>query len=268
MQKRVKLLTVVCLLFVFILLLSGTVKGVVSEIFYFLAFLLPLCAGLYLAGERKISTEEFRINATGARMSLPLLFPTVGLVFLISYLSSAVIFAVFGENSSVDVGDSIFTAIIMHALLPAVLEELLFRYLPMRLFSRTAPRFTILLSAGCFALVHHSFFSMPYAFVAGLIFMALDLAAGSIIPSLIIHFINNALSVLWIFYSGNGDFVLGFWIALGILSLLSLLYVFYLRREYREYFRPVFCSDEPRVATYAPLYLAVPMITLAIAELL
>ena len=268
MQKQVKLLTVVYLLFVFILLLSGMLDGIWSGLVYVIAFLLPLGAGLYLGGERRLSLHELSIDRVSARMTLPLVFPTVGAIFLLSYVTSLFIFHVFGVTSSVDIGTRLAPAIIRHALLPSVLEELLFRYLPMRLFARRAPRATLLLSAAFFALVHHSFFSMPYAFIAGLIFMALDLAAESVIPSLIIHFINNVLSVLWIFYSDSSAFVSVFWTVLATTSLISLLYVFYKRREYKEYISPVLRTGDENLRSYAPLYLAVPMITLAITELL
>ena len=106
------------------------------------------------------------------------------------------IVATMGEYEVVLEG-GFFEAALRYALLTAVLEELIFRYLPMRLLAHRSPRAALLLSSLFFSLVHCDLFQMPYALFAGAVFMILDLAANSVIPSLVIHFLNNLHTVFY-----------------------------------------------------------------------
>jgi hypothetical protein len=96
----------------------------------------------------------------------------------------------------------------------------------MRLLSEHSRRGTILISAFFFALVHHDLFIIPYAFIAGVIFMTIDIALDSVIPSLIIHFLNNSLSVILIFAGDNTELkwsVIVIWVILTFLSLIDII---------------------------------------------
>ena len=71
---------------------------------------------------------------------------------------------------------------------------------------------------------------MPYALLAGVIFIGIDLAANSIIPSVILHFLNNLLSLVWICYCEDTVARSVFLIALGLLAALSVSAVVVFRR--------------------------------------
>ncbi len=278
MRRNITLFTAMSLLFLLLLMLSGSISGVLSDIVYFLAFAVPTGLGLWLGkpapasedGESRQPSliEYLGLDGEGAKLFLPCVFPSVALIFLLSFLTSLLISALTGAQSSVEVGDNIFLAMLMHAAVPAVLEEGLFRLLPMRILSGYSRRVTVFLSALYFSLVHNSFFSMPYAFAAGLIFITLDLALDSVWPSVILHFINNAISLLWIFYSSDGGFVLGFSLTLGILAAISLAAIFAMRKRYAERLLGLFSRDERYIPSYEPLMLIIPTVIVAVTELI
>lgn len=268
MQKRVDLLTYICILFIILLIVSGMLDGVISTITYILAFALPVFLGVKFGAEREEDSDYLGLSKKNSAFVLPFVFPLVALIFLISYLTSLVLLATLGKTNTVDIGDNPLLAFLEHALVPAVLEEALFRYVPLRMLGKRSPRLALVFSSLYFALAHHSFFSIPYALVAGFAFMMLDLAADSILPSLILHFINNCISIIWILYSDSSVFVTVFLILLSVLTLVSLVIIFFRRREYRERFLPVFAEGEKYKITLTPLFLIIPALMLAVAELI
>lgn len=199
MLKKLNILTMAYMLFMVLLVLSGSLPSPWSSIVYYLAFILPIVISLVASGDKSNPRRYLNIGREGVNLASPLLFPTVSLVMLVSYVTSLIIFAITGKTSSVDLGDSYFVALITYALLPAIFEEALFRYVPMRLLAPHSPRCAIIVSAIFFGIVHMDLFSIPYALLAGFVLMSIDLAAESVIPSVVIHFINNALSISFMF---------------------------------------------------------------------
>ena len=194
--------------------------------------------------------------------------PTVSVIMLLSYITSILIFIFFGRTNDVDVGESFVLAIITHAFLPAVLEEMLFRYLPIRLLSRHSHEWTVLGSAFFFALVHRDLFSIPHAFAAGVIFTVIDMATGSVIPSILIHFINNALSVGAIIYGDNPAFVPVLYLIIAILTLISLFFVYRRGKEYSWSVIYAFYFVEKGNVTAPMLIFAAVTLTMALAALM
>ena len=245
MDRKITLLSVTYLMFVALLLTSGSIGGALSEVVYYLAFLLPLAFALFISRGDGIPPESYlKIDKNGITVTLFSDFPTVFIVLSISIATSFVMERILGAENTVDVGSSFGLAILLHALLPAILEELLFRYLPMRLLSRYSRIGCIFVSAFFFSLVHHNLFSIPYAFVAGVIFMAIDLVCDSVIPSLIIHFINNVISLIFIFNSDNRLFKPICISVIALLAILSLVVLLACRMEYVKRLKSVFVRGE------------------------
>ena len=209
------------------------------------------------------SSFYLSIDSYGIKKAWPLVFPTVSVVIAISALTSLLIFVTCGKTNSVDLGDSFVIAILRYALLPALLEEMLFRYLPLRLLSPCSRRGAVLISAFFFSLVHRDLFSIPYAFIAGLIFMVIDIATDSIIPSLIIHFINNSISVGIIIFKDNSAFAPTVYVIIGILTLISLVIVYIRRKEYKEML--CFAFENGEQLRFSVEMLAFALITLSMA---
>ena len=81
------------------------------------------------------------------------------------------------------------------AVLPAVCEELLFRGVVIGLLKPAGERVAVLLSAVLFALAHGTLTQIPFAFVLGLVFGYLYLRTGNLLLPMVLHFLNNAMSV-------------------------------------------------------------------------
>lgn len=220
MNKKIRILSYGYFALFVMLLVSGMLSGIVSEITYYLAFILPFAVICILEKREGPCTDLFTLSGEGARITALATFPSVCLVMVISYITSIAIYLAFGQTNSVDLGNSLPIALVKYALLPALLEEMLFRYLPLRMLAPYSKRVAVPVSAFFFALIHSSLFSIPYAFAAGVIFMTVDIMAGSIIPSVLIHFVNNAASVLLIFYPDSPVMPVIF--ALGGISLVLI----------------------------------------------
>lgn len=262
MKKKLNILTVAYLLFLVLLFLSGLTFGVLSEAVYYLAFIVPIGICLYLTREEGVEWKKhLTLDKDAVMLSWPLVFPTVALIMIVSFLTSLLIYSLTGKTSSVDLGDSYLLALLTHALIPAILEEALFRYLPLRLLASHSPRCAIIVSAFFFALVHGDLFVIPYAFIAGIVLMSIALATDSIIPSMIIHFINNALSVSLYFIYFPIDFIVYIWI--GLLALVSVITVWRNREEYE--IPLMLITEKGEGVKFTPQMILFALLTLAIA---
>lgn len=86
------------------------------------------------------------------------------------------------------------------SVLPAILEEILFRGFILQSLRRFGDLFAVMISALIFALVHGNFAQLPNAFIMGVTIAFLAVKIGSLIPGMILHFINNfGASVLDVF---------------------------------------------------------------------
>lgn len=89
---------------------------------------------------------------------------------------------------------SSFSFIIMAVIIAPIGEELLFRGFVTRiLLNRYSPTKAIFISALIFGLIHVNPAQIPGAFLMGLLFGWIFYKTGSIIPGMILHFINNAI---------------------------------------------------------------------------
>ena len=269
MKNKISVLTISYVVFLVLLLSSAFFNGLVANVVYYLAFILPLVMAIRLSKDSPCDLSNcLTINKQGIKHMMPLIFPTVLVVMLVSFATSLVLYALTGSTNSADVGDSFPLAIISFALIPAILEELLFRYLPMRLIAPYSRRGAVIISAFFFALIHHNFFTIPYAFIAGVIFMSIDIATNSIIPSVIIHFVNNAISVGIILFGDNPYFALSIYAILGILSLISIVIIVKRRSEYKKLLLHSFDKGEGVKITIEMLMFAGLALSLAFVSLI
>ena len=246
MQKELKMLSIVYVFTLFMLFVPNFFSTEIYGMMYFLSLLLPLLLGVFYCIFEKKKGELFAALTPNKAIfkTLPCVAPTLFVVTGVSYLTTLLLTALTGRTNALELGESLPLALLVYALLPSVMEELLFRFLPLALIGKRSPRLCILFSATAFALVHHSFFSIPHAFVAGVVFMAIDLFAGSVYPSLIAHFLNNVLSVIWIMYSGEVLFSFFYFGTLLLFALLSFFIVFIKRREYLPALRTLLSGRE------------------------
>lgn len=86
------------------------------------------------------------------------------------------------------------------AILPAILEEAMFRGAILQSLRRFGDGFALVVSAILFGIAHGNFIQAPYSIVFGLVVGYFTLYTGSLIPGMIAHLFNNGLSVImeWI----------------------------------------------------------------------
>lgn len=83
------------------------------------------------------------------------------------------------------------------AVLPAFAEEFAFRGIIMGSLRPYSEALAILVSSAVFGLMHGNFVQLPFTFCCGLVFAYIDIKTNSLLPSIIVHFLNNGLSVLF-----------------------------------------------------------------------
>ena len=82
------------------------------------------------------------------------------------------------------------------AILPAIVEELVFRGAIMQSLRRFGDTFALLISSLLFGLVHGNLVQAPMAFITGLAIGHFVLRTGSLRTGMLVHFINNALATV------------------------------------------------------------------------
>jgi membrane protease YdiL (CAAX protease family) len=202
MKDRIKVAVSCSYGFIFLLILSGLFDGILSEILYYLAFILPIYLGVS-AIKREQNPDEshldfgIKLNTDGIVTALPLFLPIISVTALISIATSEFM-ELLGKSNTTVFDEPFALALLLHALVPAVLEELLFRYVPLKLLKGT-PRCAVTVSAILFAFAHANAFQIPYALFAGALFAMLCYATGSVITSMIAHTLNNVFSLIIIY---------------------------------------------------------------------
>lgn len=270
-MKRALYAVILCdLLFFLFLVLVSMSEGDMATVLYYLAFLLPIAIGVLAIRwgaccENVTMPKLLRRNFISA---LPFVFPIVLAVLLVSYLTAFILGDRMAYFGTTDVGDDLLIAIVSHALIPAIFEEALFRFIPLRLLGGHSPRYAVILTSFFFALVHHSVVSMPYAFVAGIALAALTLACDSIYPAIVIHFVNNLASVLSLYFVSNfpgvNDLI---WLAVGGLTLVSFIFIIIKRREYSSALSSALAVGDGYDGGLSPLIIAIPTVFVAAVEL-
>ena len=114
------------------------------------------------------------------------------------------------------------------AILPAIFEELYVRGAVLSFSRKYSDKFAILVSAILFSLIHLNISQSVFAFLMGLLLATLVVKTKSIIPSMIIHFLNNGYEALYLIFEDNVRFlnVLDIiFLALGVLGVIAIIYV-------------------------------------------
>lgn len=137
-------------------------------------------------------------------VAVPALLAAVGLMVLANLVAS--ILATYLEAYGIPMPDSsssmtssplsLVLNLISTAVLPALLEEMVFRGYVLQALRPQGDGIAVVLSSLLFALLHGNLLQIPFAFILGLVMAYLVLQTGNIWLSVILHFITNALSVV------------------------------------------------------------------------
>ena len=245
-MRSVTYYTYLNILFLTLLILSGAVGGLASEGVYYLAFLAPLALAMLIhpalkrqreeiAGVREEPMRPLAVDGKMMTLTLPLVAPTVLITLGVSVGWSSLL-SLMGLAAPTPSLTTPLRDAFESAFIPAILEELLFRLVPLALLLPYSPRVCVTVGALYFALAHASLFTLPYALIAGLALGLCSVCFRSIVPCLIIHLVNNLCSVMLMHYGAGAAlwWILGSLIVLGIASSAILLLR---RKEYIELIR-------------------------------
>lgn len=177
-----------------------------------------------------------------------LLLPVIAIFCVITFLPLSMLFNEFlgvcgypvSAVYSIDFSSvgAYFLALFLMALLPAICEELLCRGMLLQGLSTKSIPFGVLMSALLFSLMHANPMQTVHQFCLGVVLAIIALISGSIIPCMIVHFLNNFITLTvsaylpeidrliadlgaWNYLTGSVSFIVG-----GI-CLVLLLYAYY-----------------------------------------
>lgn len=93
----------------------------------------------------------------------------------------------------------VWAAVLGLAVMPAIVEELVFRGYLLRSYRQLPLWVAALLSGAVFGMFHMNLYQFSYAMMLGFFFSVMTRRCGSVIPAMIMHFINNLISLLLIY---------------------------------------------------------------------
>ena len=224
-------------LLMLILIIFGVQTYENAEWYVYLSYLLPqLCFAGAVAIYFTRSKVSFKKTYCGCKwyyFALAILMQ-FGLLFSLSELNNYFIgfLKLFGyKETGVPLpsleGWNLLPAILVIAVLPALLEETVFRGILSRQMYENGwgvlP--AVLISGALFSLFHHNPVQTAYQFVCGACFTLVALKSGSVLPTIAAHFLNNA-AILILEATGYGaswDFGFGGYLAICLVSAACLV---------------------------------------------
>lgn len=164
-------------------------------IYYFLFFKTPV-------------KETFRLYKTrpiNIILSILLAFTSIPLVMLINVLSQFIFKPALNDTLALIGQENYLFAILVIAIFPSIFEELISRGIFLSHYKHTKVFTTSLISGLFFGMMHMNMNQFLYAFVLGFLFSIIVHITGSIVTSMIMHFIINSTN-LTLAYIATSDF--------------------------------------------------------------
>lgn len=149
---------------------------------------------------------------------------------------------------------SVIVCVVFIAVIPAVTEEFLFRGLLLKSSEYFGKVFAVIVSATAFSLYHMSPAQTIYQFVLGVIYGFIALSSESVLPTIILHFLNNFTVIVlnYFFPTFNPEFNVEIILAvLGVLSVVCALMI----TLYKFDFSKPKCAEKEEKIDYAILVL-------------
>ena len=212
--------------------------------YLYVAFLLPqLCflilTSLYLNGEKTTVKELTRIPKP--RYFLVAIVLQIGLLSLgeLNAWFLELLKVVGYESDGVVVpsleGFGFFGVLFVIAVLPPIFEEIFFRGILLKGVKGFGELTAILICGALFALYHKNPAQTVYQFICGAAFALVAIRSGSILPTMLSHFINNALIITMAKFGWTFDGVyLPFLIVSGLCLVSSVVYLVFFDKSKQE----------------------------------
>ncbi len=217
---------------------SGLRIGTTAYLLYY-AVLYTLMMGLpvlccALINRRK--TVLFPVRRVGAGTAVMVALGGMALCvmadFFVSYSTAFFNSLGFYYAGSPSLQDGTVTGLLLNiltiALLPAILEEMLFRGYVLQTLRPLGDGAAVFGSALLFALMHTNIVQIPFALLLGLVFGFLVVRTSNILLSMILHFLNNTMSVVLEYVTLHMDadtanvVVLTTFVVIGCIGLVAL----------------------------------------------
>ncbi len=182
---------------------QGKILGIWATVLAEAAIFIPLVIYLKMKNEPFFSTLGFhKIKVSTVFLTILLNIVITPIWMFGNFFSQLFVPNIAGEGITNMVESSAGAAMLVISLLPPLFEEMLFRGL---LFNKYRKVSTILkaalLSGLFFGLIHLNLNQFCYAFLLGVIFAFVNVASGSIVTSMILHFLINGFNVLLLYVS-------------------------------------------------------------------
>lgn len=235
------------------------VKTITSNIWYILGSVVVSIAVYLLVYFLYSRAKQIELKAINAKFNMKwhtyLIVIAIGLVSLFGtqYFIGAVddLLSLIGyplSGSPINPTDfgSFVLAVFVLAVVPAICEEIIFRGI---IFNGLRKRFktihAIVLSALLFALFHASLQQFVYPFILGMVMAWVVARTGSLIASILVHFVNNFIVVLFAYLSNVTGFTMAlpktWWaylVAVAILLVMGVIFFlidrFYFKNKDKE----------------------------------
>jgi membrane protease YdiL (CAAX protease family) len=142
----------------------------------------------------------------------------------------------------------LFMNIIVFGIIPAVMEEIFFRGALQRIFIRLfkSPVIGILVTAFIFSAAHMEFSGFLVRFVLGALLGALYWYSGSLWPGILMHFLNNAMQIVVLYYYPSTiveDAHFNVWLV--VASCLSIvLILIWMKRISHTHYGEIYDTDD------------------------
>ena len=172
---------------------------------------------------------------------VPLCSMGLAIALAANYASDAVIgvFDFLGFDPTIDMEfktNGTFDVIVYYisvAVVPACVEEFAFRGIVLGCLRKYSDSLAIIVSSITFGIMHGNFMQIPFAFVVGLILGFVVVKVNSLLPAIIIHFLNNSISVTFTLLSENNTLstntinliYTGIMISIAFFGIISTIYL-------------------------------------------
>ena len=202
------------------------ILGIVSMLMYLGYFL------VFVMFRKTVERQDylFRMKPTNAVIS-----GALGLVciagFMLVQFAAIDLFALMGYDTGRDTPVTSINnfgryvmAVFTMAVLPAVVEELIFRGVIFKEFKKHNVILAILASSLMFAAFHLTLVQFVYQFILGVVLAFVYMRTGNLIHAIILHFVNNFFIITYTFIAGS-DQMLYCWDAMTIVTAILLAVV-------------------------------------------
>ena len=175
---------------------TGLWRVIAMKVLHAVACLVPVALYIFGGASLKIR-RSLRINCMPA---FPMFFIFLAVICAALLINVKLCELLSGIGASFSAGEpqlffgfwGIVFSLFVYVILPAVCEELFFRYA--LLGSLGGGLYGVLISALCFSLMHFNLFGTVYTFTSGLVLACAAIATGSLLLPMLLHLSMNSIA--------------------------------------------------------------------------